>query len=200
LIGKFILHTFSLFLFVCFCPITSFAENNTADVGNIRESKLNKIIRFGYLWDYEHKQNAFSVNFILNRFIKPNALLGIGLGLEKFGNDYLIPVYLDYRNYPESPDKHLYLWGNVGYAMGIVDNLDGPFHGGVLVGIGLGIQFISSHSTYYAFDIGLKHQLQDVATAAYYLDPNSGELSLEIQEKKIERKIIVLDFVAWLDL
>ena len=201
LIRRIVPFTFSLLLCICISSATSYAENKTEITGNGYESKINKIIRFGYLRDYEHKQNAFSVNFIMNRFIKSNALAGIGIGMEKFGSDYLIPIYIDYRNYPESPDRHIYLWGNVGYAMGMVENLDGMFHGGLLVGIGFGAQFVSSYSTYYSFEIGLKHQMQDVAIInSYYYDPNSNELILEIKKGRMERKIIAFNFVAWLDL
>lgn len=198
MINRVIPSAFCLFLFIGFGAVSSHA--GIKPVKKTGESKINKIIRLGYLRDFENEANGFSANIIMNRFVAPDALAGFALGMEKVDNDYLIPIYFDYRNFIESPEKHLYFWGNVGYSLGIVEYLEGPFHGGVMLGIGFGAQFASSYSTYYSFEIGLKYQMQDTGIMASYYDYVTSTLYQQIIKERIERKMIVCDFVAWLDL
>jgi len=198
LISRIIPLAFCLFIFIGAGAVSSHA--GIRPVKKSSESKINKIIRVGYLRDFENEKNGFSISVIMNRFVASDALAGFALGMEKVDNDYLIPIYFDYRNYIESPEKHLYFWGNAGYSLGIVEYLDGPFHGGVMLGIGFGAQFASSYSTHYSFEIGLKYQMQDTGIIASYYDYVTSTLYQQTLKERIERKMIVCDFVAWLDL
>lgn len=99
--------------------------------------------------------------------------LGVGVGVEWYGDYELVPLYGDFRFYPSLTEWAPFFYGDLGYGLGVLND---EYDGGLMVGAGGGIQ--RSINTNFALiaSIGYRFQGNSLGTE----DQNANFLQFSV--------------------
>ncbi|MCB9293397.1 MAG: hypothetical protein H6559_09780 [Lewinellaceae bacterium] len=113
-----------------------------------------------------HTVNGFHVNRMIS--------LGVGVGIEGYGDYELVPLYADIRIYPARTEWAPFFYGDLGYGLGVLEkNTDG----GLMAAIGGGLQRSVNPNLAFVASIGYRYQENTVGTEelnASYLQLSVG--------------------------
>ncbi len=128
----------------------------------------------GSMGDANNDEDYFAIHTVNGFHINRTISLGLGVGVEGYGNYELIPLYADIRVYPSLAEWAPFLYGNLGYGLGILEkNTDG----GLMAGIGGGIQRSVNTNLAFVASIGYRFQENTIGTTelnASYLQLSVG--------------------------
>jgi hypothetical protein len=81
--------------------------------------------------------------------------LGVGVGIDWFGDYEMLPVYADLRVYPSLTEWAPFFYGNVGYGLGVLDK---DLESGLMAGLGGGLQFSLNPKLALLASVGYRYQ------------------------------------------
>ena len=91
----------------------------------------------GTVGDADNNEDYFAIYTVNGFHVNRNISLGVGIGIEGYGDYELVPLYADVRVYPSLSEWAPFFYGNLGFGLGVLEkNTDG----GLMAGIGGGIQ------------------------------------------------------------
>jgi hypothetical protein len=113
-----------------------------------------------------HTVNGYHVNRSLS--------LGVGAGIEWYDDYELVPVYADIRYSPSLTEWAPFFYGNLGFGLGFLEE---DYDGGLMAGIGGGVQKSVNSNFAFLGSIGYRFQGNDIGTKnldAHYLQLSVG--------------------------
>ncbi|TXB62412.1 hypothetical protein [Phaeodactylibacter luteus] len=118
----------------------------------------------------------FAIHTINGYHISRKVSLGAGLGIEWHDGYELVPLYADVRLYPSLTEWAPFFFGNAGYGLGFLDdNADG----GLMLGLGGGVQ--KSVNSNFAYTASLGYRFQENSLGALDLDAHFLQLSVGLK-------------------
>lgn len=130
----------------------------------------------GSVGDADNDEDYFALHTVNGFHINRTVSLGLGLGVEGYGDYELIPLYADIRVYPSLTEWAPFFYGNLGYGLGVLEkNIDG----GLMAGIGGGLQRSVSTNLAFVASIGYRFQENTMGTAD--LDASYLQLSVGVK-------------------
>ncbi len=121
----------------------------------------------------DNDANYFAIHTVNGYHLTRNLSLGVGVGVEWFGDYELIPVYADIRFYPGLTEWAPFFYGDVGYGLGVLDDTN---DGGFMAGVGGGVQ--RSLNPNMALVASLGYRFQANAVGLDELNANYLQLSV----------------------
>ena len=130
----------------------------------------------GSVGDANNNEDYFAIHTVNGFHINRNISLGLGVGVEGYGDYELIPLYADIRVYPALTEWAPFFYGNLGYGLGVLEkNIDG----GLMAGIGGGIQRSVNPGLAFVASLGYRFQENTIGTT----DLNASYLQLSVGVK-----------------
>lgn len=106
-------------------------------------------------------EDYFSIHTVNGYHLNRNVSLGVGVGVEWYGDYELVPLYADVRYYPTLTEWAPFFYSDLGYGLGFLDEAT---DGGVLFGIGGGVQRSVNTSFAYMASFGYRYQENTLGT------------------------------------
>jgi hypothetical protein len=106
-------------------------------------------------------EDYFALHTINGYHITRSFSLGVGVGIEWYGDYELVPLYADFRYYPSLTEWAPFFYGDLGYGLGVLnDNTDG----GLMAGVGGGIQRSINPNMALVASLGYRFQGNSIGT------------------------------------
>lgn len=115
----------------------------------------------------------FALHTVNGYHLNRNFSLGVGVGIEWFGDYELVPLYADFRFYPSLTEWAPFFYGDLGYGLGVLDD---DYDGGLMAGVGGGIQ--RSINTNFALVASVGYRFQGNSFGTEELNANYLQFSL----------------------
>lgn len=128
----------------------------------------------GMVGDADNDEDYFAIHTVNGFHINRSISLGVGVGVEWYGNYELLPLYADVRVYPSLTEWAPFFYGSLGYGLGVLEK---GVDGGLMAGIGGGIQRSVNPNLAFVASIGYRYQENTIGTAemnASYLQLSAG--------------------------
>lgn len=122
----------------------------------------------------DNDENYFAIHTVNGYHLNRNVSIGLGVGVEWYGDYELVPLYADVRYYPTLTEWAPFFYGDLGYGLGFLDDAT---DGGVLFGIGGGIQRSVNSNLAYVASFGYRYQENTLGTLnadAHFLQLSVG--------------------------
>ncbi|MCO6480827.1 MAG: hypothetical protein J5I94_29565 [Phaeodactylibacter sp.] len=130
----------------------------------------------GSVGDANNDEDYFAIHTVNGFHINRTISLGLGVGVEGYGDYELIPLYADIRVYPSLTEWAPFFYGNLGYGLGVLEkNIDG----GLMAGIGGGVQRSVNPNLAFVASIGYRFQENTIGTTD--LDASYLQLSVGVK-------------------
>lgn len=114
----------------------------------------------GVDWKKDTAESEYSVMLSVSNglTLSPHIYLGIGVGFEVWRARKFIPVYLDFRSCFLKTANSPFLYFNLGYSAGWMENNSQPEFGGAMAGIGAGGRFAITRNKSIVVSLGYRFQ------------------------------------------
>jgi hypothetical protein len=111
-------------------------------------------------WKKDTAESQYSVMLCVSNglTLSPYIYLGIGVGFDIWRDRKFIPVYLDFRSYFLKSVSSPFLYFNLGYSAGWMENNNQPEFGGATAGIGAGGKFKLTGTKSIVVSLGYRFQ------------------------------------------
>jgi len=122
----------------------------------------------------DNDEDYFAIHTVNGYHLNRNISLGVGVGVEWYGDYELVPLYADVRYYPSLTEWAPFFYGDLGYGLGFLDE---GADGGILFGIGGGIQRSVNANMGYVASFGYRYQENTLGTVnadAHFLQFSVG--------------------------
>jgi hypothetical protein len=106
-------------------------------------------------------EDYFAIHTVNGYHINRSVSLGLGVGVEWYGDYELVPLYADVRYYPTLTEWAPFFYGDLGYGLGFLDEAT---EGGIMFGIGGGIQRSVNPNMAYVASFGYRYQENTLGT------------------------------------
>ena len=130
----------------------------------------------GSVGDANNEEDYFALHTVNGFHINRMISLGLGLGVEGYGDYELIPLYADIRVYPSLTEWAPFFYGDLGYGLGVLEK---GVDGGLMAGLGGGIQRSVNPNLALVASIGYRYQENTIGTT----DLNASYLQLSVGVK-----------------
>ena len=121
----------------------------------------------------DNDEDYFAIHTINGYHLTRSLSLGVGVGVEWYGDYELVPLYADLRVYPSLTEWAPFFYGNLGYGLGFLEK---GTDGGLLVGVGGGVQRSVKPGLAFIGSLGYRFQENNVAN----LDLDAHFLQLSV--------------------
>jgi hypothetical protein len=121
----------------------------------------------------DNDENYFAIHTVNGYHFNRNLSVGVGLGLEWYGDYELVPLYADIRYSPSLTEWAPFFYGDLGYGLGFLEN---DTDGGLMAGIGGGLQ--RSINTNWALIASVGYRFQGNTVGLEELDAHFLQISL----------------------
>ncbi|MDO9511168.1 MAG: hypothetical protein Q7J34_05380 [Bacteroidales bacterium] len=153
-----------------------FFRNRQADpqpLGEVSPYNLNFDLIFGTPInqnDNYYLDNFSGLNASLTYKLKRNFSAGIGVGLENYDGINWIPVFLELRSEVKHGLTSPYVYGRIGYSTPSDHYNYRNYTGGLIVGVGFGVNTELSANTSLGISLGYRYQNFKYDEQIYYYD------------------------------
>lgn len=128
----------------------------------------------GKAGDGDDGLSYFAIHTVNGYHLSRNLSLGLGVGVEWYGDYELVPVYADLRYFPALTEWAPFFYGDLGYGLGFLDN---NADGGILFGLGGGLQRSFNPRFALVASLGYRYQENTLTTVngnAHFLQLSAG--------------------------
>lgn len=122
----------------------------------------------------DNEGRFWALNTVNGFHITRNISLGVGVGIEWYGDYEMLPVYADLRYYPSLSEWAPFFYGDIGYGLGVLDK---DLDSGLMGGLGGGVQYSFNPKLALLASVGYRYQgatFLDKLLDAHYLQFSVG--------------------------
>ncbi|MCG8327788.1 MAG: hypothetical protein MI974_08900 [Chitinophagales bacterium] len=109
----------------------------------------------------DNDETYFALHTVNGYHLNRSLSLGVGVGIEWFGDYELVPLYADIRFHPSLTEWAPFFYGNLGFGLGLLEN---NVDGGLMAGVGGGIQKSINSNLALVGSIGYRFQGNTIGT------------------------------------
>jgi len=109
----------------------------------------------------DNDEDYFAIHTVNGYHLNRSVSLGLGVGVEWYGDYELVPLYADVRYYPTLTEWAPFFYGDLGYGLGFLDEAT---DGGIMFGVGGGIQRSVNPNMAYVASFGYRYQENTLGT------------------------------------